>query len=129
MTISTARQIDNLKADGRYFEAGVLARQSGHDDNYGCHFGFRSELEKARAEFKQGYYAEDTVAVWPRGYAHEEGTSKFKVPAGTSDGDIQREASKRFGALALISSISRARPPVAPVTEEQAAYYTRHDNT
>jgi len=126
---STIRQIDELKSEGRYFEAGVLARQSGCDDNYGCHFGFRSELEKARAEFKQGYYAEDTVAVWPRGYAHEEGTSKFKVPAGTPEGTIQREASKRFGALALISSISRARPPVAPVTAEQAAYYTRHDNT
>lgn len=127
--MTTIRQIDDLKADGKYFEAGVLARQSGCSDNYGCHFGFRSGLEKARAEFKLGYYAEDTVAVWPRGYAHEEGTSKFKVPAGTSEVDIQREATKRFGALALISGITRARPPVAPVTEEQAAYYRRHDNT
>ena len=127
--MTTARQIDDLKIEGRYFEAGVLARQSGYDDNYGCHFGFHSELEKARAEFKLGYNAEDTVAVWPRGYAHEEGTSKFKVPAGTSDSEIQREATKRLGALARISSITRARPPVASVTEEQAAYYTRHDNT
>lgn len=126
---STIRQIDELKSEGRYFEAGVLARQSGCDDSYGCHFAFRSELEKARAEFKQGYYAEDTVAVWPRGYAHEEGTSKFKVPAGTAEAAILREAAKRFGALVSISGISRARPPVAPATEEQARYYTRHDNT
>lgn len=126
---NTARQIDNLKAEGRYFEAGVLARQSGLTDDYGCHFGMRSELEKARAEFKLGYSAEDTVAVWPRGYAHEEGTSKFKVPAGTAEATILREAAKRFGALASISGISRARPPVAPVTEEQAAAYSKHDNS
>lgn len=126
---TTARQIDTLKSEGRYFEAGLLARQSGRDDNYGCHFGFRSELEKARAEFKQGYYAEDTVAVWPRGYAHEDGTSKIKVPAGTSEDDIQRAIWKKFGSFASISGITRARPPVAPVTEAEAAYYRRHDNT
>lgn len=126
---STIRQIDDLKSEGRYFEAGVLARQSGCDDNYGCHFGFRSELEKARAEFKQGYYAEDTVAVWPRGYAHEEGTSKIKVPAGTPEADIERIVRKQFGSFASVSGITRARAPIAPVTEEQARYYTRHDNT
>ena len=127
--MTTARQIDTLKSEGRYFEAGVLARQIGHTDSYGCHFGMRSELEKAREEFKLGYYAEDTVAVWPRGYAHEEGTSKIKVPAGTPEADIQRIIWKKFGSFASISGITRARAPIAPVSEEQAAYYRRHDNT
>lgn len=126
---STIRQIDELKSEGRYFEAGVLARQSGCDDNYGCHFGFRSELEKARAEFKQGYYAEDTVAVWPRGYAHEDGTAKIKVPAGTSEADIQRIIWKQFGSFASISGITRARAPITQVSEAEAAYYRKHDNT
>ena len=127
--MTTARQINDLKAEGNYFEAGKLARQLGFDDSYGCHFGMRSELEKARAEFKLGYYAEDTVAVWPRGYAHEEGTSKIKVPAGTPEADIQRIIWKKFGSFASISGITRARAPIAPVSEEQAAYYRRHDNT
>lgn len=128
--MTTARHIDDLKAEGRYFEAGVLARQLGFEDySYGCHFGFRSDLAKAKAEFKLGYYAEDTVAVWPRGYAHEEGTSKFTVPAGTAEADIKREATRRFGALASISGVIRARAPIAPVSEAQAAYYRQHDNT
>lgn len=127
--MTTARQIDILKSEGRYFEAGVLARQLGRDDNYGCHFGLRSDLEKAREEFKLGYHAEDIVAVWPRGYAHEEGTVKIKVPAGTPEANIERIIIKQFGSFASISGIDRARAPIAPVTEEQARYYTLHDNT
>jgi hypothetical protein len=121
--------IDTLKSEGRYFEAGVAARQEGRECYYGCHFGMRSSRDRAIAEFTAGYNAEDTVRVWPRGYAHEEGTSNFKVPAGTDESVIRREAARRFGALADISSITRAYPPVAPVSAEAAAYYTRHDNT
>ena len=127
--MTTARQIDELKAEGRHFEAGKLARELGHNDDYGCHFGLRSELEKARAEFKLGYNAEDTVAVWPRGYAHEDGTSKIKVPAGAPEADIARIVRKQFGSFASISGITRARPPVAPVSEAAARYYTRGDNS
>ena len=129
MTTITARQIDDLKAAGRYFDAGVAARQSGRDDNYGCHFGMRSELEKARAEFKLGYDAEDTVVVWPRGYAHEDGTAKFKVPAGIDQRDAEKLVRQRFGSFASLYCINRARAPIAPVTEEQAAAYSKHDNT
>jgi hypothetical protein len=127
--MTTARQIDELKSEGRYFEAGKLARELGRDDNYGCHFGLRSELEKARAEFKLGFNAEDTVAVWPRGYAHEDGTSKIKVPAGTLEADVARIVRKQFGSFASISGITRARPPVAPVSDADARHYSRHDNT
>jgi hypothetical protein len=125
----TARQIDELKSEGRYFEAGVAARQAGEGCHYGCHYGMRSERARAIAEFEAGYNAEDTVSVWPRGYAHEEGTSRFKVAAGTDESAIRREATRRFGALASISSISRARAPIASVSDADAAYYSRHDNT
>jgi hypothetical protein len=127
--MTNARHIDTLKSEGQYFEAGKLARQLGHSGNYGCHFGMRSDLEKARAEFALGYNAEDTVAVWARGYANEDGTVRFKVPAGTAEDVIKREAIKRFGSFASISGITRAHAPIAPVSDAEARYYTRHDNT
>ena len=127
--MTTARQIDALKAEGRYFEAGKLARELGHTPDYGCHFGLRSELKKARAEFELGYNAKDTVRVWPRGYAHEDGTSTIKVAADTPEHVIERIVRNQFGSFASISSITRARPPVAPVGDEAARYYTRGDNT
>ena len=48
--------INHLKAKGLYYKAGQLAFTLGHDDNYGCHFGMRSELEYARASYKRGYH-------------------------------------------------------------------------
>ena len=50
-----ARSIDDLKSEGRYFHAGALAYSQGRDAAYGCHFGMRSTLETARAEFKNGW--------------------------------------------------------------------------
>lgn len=47
--------IEELKGRGLYYAAGALAAHLGHDDNYGCHYGMRSELEYARAEFKAGW--------------------------------------------------------------------------
>lgn len=49
------KTVDDLKARGHYFAAGVVARALGHGDSYGCHFGMRSDLEHARAEFKRGW--------------------------------------------------------------------------
>ena len=125
----TNAQISELKSEGRYFEAGVLARQSGEACYYGCHFGMRSTRENAIAEFTAGYHAEDTVRVWPRGYAHEEGTSNFKVPAGTDESTIRHEANRLFGALAAISEINRASAPKQSVSDKDAAYYRQHDNS
>lgn len=122
-------QIDELKSEGRYFEAGIAARQAGEGCHYGCHFGMRSERARAIAEFEAGYNAEDTVYVWPRGYAHEEGTSSIKVPASSDESVIRREVRLYFGPYASISTISRAYSPSASVSAETAAYYTRHDNT
>jgi hypothetical protein len=51
------RTIDDLKSAGHYFTAGALARQTGRDASYGCHFGMRSELEYARAEYLRGWEA------------------------------------------------------------------------
>jgi hypothetical protein len=122
-------QIDTLKSEGQYFEAGKLARQLGEARYYGCHFGLRSERARAVAEFEAGYDAEDTVAVWPRGYAHEDGTTKFKVPAGTSEDVIGQEVRRRFGSFASISGITRARAPITSVSDADARYYSRHDNS
>ncbi len=49
--------IDQLKTKGFYFSAGVVKREAGQPCNYGCHFGMRSELDHARAQFKLGYDA------------------------------------------------------------------------
>ena len=122
-------QIDTLKSEGRYFKAGVAARQEGRECYYGCHFGMRSTRDRAIAEFTAGYNAEDTVYVWPRGYVNEQGTSRIKVPAGTDESAICREVRLRFGPCASIFTISRAYSPSASVSAETAAYYTRHDNT
>lgn len=57
MTLTTTQQVDALKSEGKYFAAGRLARQSNHLRAYGCHFGMRSEVEHARAEFYRGFDA------------------------------------------------------------------------
>jgi hypothetical protein len=121
--------IDALKSEGRYFEAGIAARKEGSECCYGCHFGMRSTRDRAIAEFTAGYTAKDTVYVWPRGYAHEDGTSSIKVPAGSDEEVIRREVRLYFGPYASISTISRAYSPSASVSAETAAYYTRHDNS
>ena len=53
---------ESLKANGFYFSAGALACQLGEPKDYGCHFGFRSDLEASRAEFNRGYEAALIVA-------------------------------------------------------------------
>jgi hypothetical protein len=125
----TARNIEDLKADGLYFDAGKLARQLGHDRSYGCHYGLKSDRARAIAEFEAGFDAKDTVYVWPRGYAHEDGTSSIKVPAGSNEEIIRREVRLYFGPYASISTVSRAYSPSASVSDADARYYTRHDNS
>jgi hypothetical protein len=49
--------INDLKAAGHYYAAGVLAYALRQPNNYGCHFGMRSELEKAKEEFSIGWLA------------------------------------------------------------------------
>ncbi len=57
MTTIDHHTVEDLKVQGHYFAAGVLAATIGGECNYGCHFGMRSELEFARSEFRQGYNA------------------------------------------------------------------------
>jgi hypothetical protein len=47
--------VEALKGQGMMFAAGALAKQLGHGDSYGCHFGMRSTVERDRAEFHRGY--------------------------------------------------------------------------
>lgn len=49
------QSVDALKAAGSYFAAGALAYALGQPMNYGCHFGMRSELERARQLFAEGW--------------------------------------------------------------------------
>lgn len=52
------RNVDDLKSAGHYFAAGALARALGYPVNsYGCHFGMRSAIESARAEYRRGWEA------------------------------------------------------------------------
>lgn len=52
------RTIDDLKAQSLYFAAGALAYSLGYPEtSYGCHFGMRSDIERARAEYREGWQA------------------------------------------------------------------------
>jgi hypothetical protein len=55
--MTTTQQIDYLKIKGHHFAAGALARTMSHPREYGCHFGLRSELTAARAQFGRGWDA------------------------------------------------------------------------
>lgn len=59
-TIST-QTVESLKSAGMYFAAGALSRSLGHGKAYGCHYGMRSEIDHARAQFNAGYDAADVA--------------------------------------------------------------------
>jgi hypothetical protein len=67
------------------------------------------------------------VEVWPRGYAHQDGTSRLTIE---DDADPQRAASAKFGSFARVSSVRPANPPVVePVSEAYARMMSQHDNS
>lgn len=51
----TAHVVEQLKAKGKYREAGAMARKENLPRSYGCHYGMRSDLEASRAAFYAGY--------------------------------------------------------------------------
>jgi hypothetical protein len=58
MTSPNYRTIDNLKSEGFYFAAGALAFSLGYPEtSYGSHFGMRSDIGRARAEYLEGWQA------------------------------------------------------------------------
>ncbi len=71
----------------------------------------------------------DTVRVWPKGYAHQDGTQILKVLAGTDKAEIEAKVRRFFGSFATISSISRYNPSPVTVSEAEARYYTHRDNS
>lgn len=56
MTINN-QTVHALKASGHYFAAGALAASLGMDNNYGCHFGMRSDRDNAIEQYKAGHTA------------------------------------------------------------------------
>jgi len=48
--------VDEIKNDFP-FAAGALAQSIGMTRSYGCHFGFRDQLDYCRREFYRGYDA------------------------------------------------------------------------
>lgn len=50
-----AQEIERLKSEGFYYQAGTLAAALGHDDNYGCHYGLRCSRDYAVEQFKLGH--------------------------------------------------------------------------
>ena len=63
--------IENLKAEGRYFEAGQLARAENAARYFGCHYGMCSERDAAIAEFYRGYDAPAPMDAVQSEYAEE----------------------------------------------------------
>lgn len=61
METLNAQTVENLKADGFYFAAGVIAATLKLEGNYGIHYGMRSDLEKAKKEFKAGFDFQGTL--------------------------------------------------------------------
>lgn len=51
--------VNALKADGKFYTAGALARELGHDRNYGCHLGMRSTRDAAIDAFQRGWDGAD----------------------------------------------------------------------
>ena len=67
------------------------------------------------------------VEVWPRGYAHQEGTSRLTIEDHVNPA---RAVIAAYGSLAKISSVRPANPaPVEPVSEEYARMMSRNDNS
>lgn len=62
MNKPTYRTVDDLKTERLYFSAGAIMFQIGGPRSYGCHFGFRSDLEASRDEFYRGYDAAEKGA-------------------------------------------------------------------
>jgi hypothetical protein len=50
----------------------------------------------------------DTVAVWPRGYAAEDGTRSFKVLAGTPRAEVEQKAREIWGSFASVAYVTPA---------------------
>jgi hypothetical protein len=49
------QQIEKLKSEGKYYEAGELAAATGYDRDYGCHYGMKSRRAFAISEFHAGW--------------------------------------------------------------------------
>jgi len=49
------QQIDKLKSQGQYRDAGIIAAANGKGRSYGCHFGMRSGLNAAVEAFQAGF--------------------------------------------------------------------------
>lgn len=48
-------QVEVLKRQGKYFEAGGLAYKSGYANSYGAHYGMKSSRDEAVRDFKRGW--------------------------------------------------------------------------
>lgn len=75
--------------------------------------------------------AKATVHVWPRGYAHTEGTREFKVVDGTPRAEIERQAVTAFGSFARVAYVTPAPKlgPPAPISEAYRRAMSRNDNS
>lgn len=60
----SAETIESLKAAGHYVAAGALAASLGRDrDSYGCHFGMRSDLARAKRLFREGWNVSEGLPI------------------------------------------------------------------
>jgi len=57
-----SRQIEIMKSEGQYYEAGRQAALTGGLRVYGCHYGMRSSRDGAMEAFYRGYDEAHDVA-------------------------------------------------------------------
>lgn len=55
--MTNVRYIEALKAQGNYWAAGYHAHMLGCSTSYGCHYGMRSERDRAIQEYVAGWFA------------------------------------------------------------------------
>ena len=72
-----------------------------------------------------------TVHVWPRGYAHQDGTRSFKVVDGSPAAEIEQQAFRAFDHFAAVAYVTRAPKlgPHKPISEAYQRAMSRNDNS
>jgi hypothetical protein len=55
--VNVIQEIERLKVAGEYYLAGKFAAANGQNDQYGCHFGMRSDYPYAIRQYKLGHEA------------------------------------------------------------------------
>jgi hypothetical protein len=101
--MNTHTEINELKANGEYFAAGVLAARLGHPEQYGTHFGTHTSLSFARSEFAKGWHSMHSDTPTDRAVAAAEAAQEAGYAVRASVGDVTPTADELVAVAALNS--------------------------